>query len=90
MSRENASFEKKFNEDKAKWPSHVEEIGIGHIGYLGIDSKGNLYWDGKPIEVRKTFDLRWWQIALAVMTALGAFLSGIVALYSVLVDAFCL
>lgn len=88
MSKDNSDIEKKFNEKKARWPSHVMELDIGSLLLLGVDSKGNLYWDGKPIEVRKTFDLRWWQIVLAVMTALGAFISGMTALYNVIVDTF--
>lgn len=52
----------------------------------GISDDGNLYWDGKPIEVCKTFGLKWWQLLLAIMTAVGALLSGVVALVGLLLD----
>lgn len=46
--------------DKAKWPKGVQSITIGALGYLGFDNKGKLYWEGRPAEIRKSFDLKWW------------------------------
>src|SRR5262249_41142486 len=38
--------------NKKLWPPGVREIDIEEQDCLGIDRYGNLYWDGRPIEVR--------------------------------------
>ncbi len=83
---EQTMFEKQLKSDMAKWPSVVKAISIDMMAYIGLDDNGNLYWNGKPIEVRKTFDLKWWQVLLAIMTALGAMLSGLVAFFRLALD----
>src|SRR5436190_19511189 len=37
--------------NKQTWPRGVRPIGQGELDCLGIDRRGDLYWDGKPIEV---------------------------------------
>src|SRR6266478_8442989 len=39
--------------NKESWPAGVRPIGLDVEGdCLDIDRRGNLYWDGKPVEVR--------------------------------------
>ena len=65
-------------EAQSNWPQGVNPITFDSMEHLGLDGKNNLYWDGNRIEVRKRLDLRWWQVALAIMAALGALASDIV------------
>lgn len=62
---------------KPGWPKGVRPISYGGLGLLGVGPDGTLYWDGKPIVVRKGIDLTWWQTLIAVVAALGAFASGL-------------
>src|SRR5215510_3109021 len=39
--------------NKERWPPGVREIAMEEQDCLGIDRRGNLYWDGKPIEVSR-------------------------------------
>jgi len=55
--------------NKERWPPGVREIAMEEQDCLGIDRRGNLYWDGKPIEVRY-FGLtltRWQQVGAAIV-----------------------
>lgn len=47
--------------DKSTWPAHVRGIGIDELDALGIDAERQLYWHGKPIEIRKSLQLTFWQ-----------------------------
>jgi len=38
--------------NKERWPPGVREIAMEEQDCLGIDRRGNLYWDGKPIELQ--------------------------------------
>ncbi len=44
---------------------------------LGFDKDGNFYWDGKPVEVRRTFSLTRWQKVGAFIVAAAAIAGGI-------------
>lgn len=67
------------SDPKPSWPSGVRPISIDGLDHLGVGDDGSLYWDGKPIVVRRGIDLTWWQITIALIAALGAFASGVVA-----------
>jgi hypothetical protein len=59
----------------AAWPAGVREIGRDELNCLGIDRHGNLYWDGKPIEVRHFWLTRWQKVGaviIAVSVLIGA------------------
>ena len=43
--------------DKSKWPAGVRTISMAEADALGIDAKGELYWHGKPVEIRRPIDL---------------------------------
>jgi hypothetical protein len=51
------------------WPDDVWCIGLDRLDLLGVDSRGELYWDGKAIEVRRPLSLSWWQRVGAVIIA---------------------
>ena len=56
--------------NKERWPPGVRETAMEEQDCLGIDRRGNLYWDGKPIEVRY-FGLtltRWQQVVYGTCT----------------------
>ena len=55
--------------DKSKWPEGVRGLGIVEVDALGTDAKGELYWHGKPVEIRRPLDLTWWQKAGAIIVA---------------------
>lgn len=61
---------------KPGWPEGVRPISMEGLDHVGVGRDGTLYWDGKPIVVRKGIDLTWWQTMIAVVAALGAFASG--------------
>lgn len=39
------------------WPAGVRPISLKGLDYLGVSDELELYWDGKPIEVRKRVNL---------------------------------
>ena len=72
--------------NKAAWPKGIRSISYDEADALGVDAKGELYWHGKPVEIRRPLDLTWWQklgaiiVAIAtVFAALGAVAQGFTA-----------
>jgi hypothetical protein len=58
---------------------NIHPIGISDLGRLSIDNDGRLYWDGKPVEVRRRIMMSRAQVigasvigAFVVIGALGA------------------
>ncbi|WP_027835206.1 hypothetical protein [Maritalea myrionectae] len=39
--------------NKSKWPKHIRTVELNETDNLGIDAKGQLYWDGELIHIRK-------------------------------------
>lgn len=61
--------------NKGAWPPGVRPIGMDEADCLGVDRRGNLYWDGKPVEVRNfalTFGQKVWAGIVAVSAVVGA------------------
>jgi hypothetical protein len=61
--------------NKELWPPGVREIAVEEQDCLGIDRYGNLYWDGRPIEVRYIFLTRRqavWAVIIAISALVGA------------------
>lgn len=57
-----------------RWRRGVEPIGMEDLNRLGIDSEHQLYWDGHPIEVRRSIVLTRLQKRIAdVATIVGLF-----------------
>lgn len=64
--------------NKERWPPGVREIDVEEQDCLGIDRYGNLYWDGRPIEVRYFWlTLTRWQTVWAVIVAVSALIGAI-------------
>ena len=38
--------------NKEAWPRGVRPIGQDELDCLGIDRRGNIYWDGTPVVIR--------------------------------------
>ena len=68
------------------WPKGVRPVSLEGLSYLGVGSDGELHWDGKPIAVRKTLDLKPYQIVYAVLTLLVASVGASAAAVSAYVD----
>jgi hypothetical protein len=64
--------------NKQTWPAGVREIGMEETDCLGVDRRGNLYWDGKPVEVRHFWLTRWQRVG-AVIVTLSALIVAIAA-----------
>src|SRR5690606_23637214 len=47
--------------NKSAWPPGIRSISLGEADALGTDAKGELYWHGKPVEIRRPLDLTFWQ-----------------------------
>lgn len=54
------------------WPKGVRPISVDGLGHMGVGDDGTLYWDGKPIQVARRFDLSFWQKTGAVLTVFAA------------------
>lgn len=68
------------NSERAEWPAGVGLISFENIGRLGVGRDGQLYWDGKPVQLRRRLVLSRWQKigalivgTAAVIGALGSF-----------------
>ncbi|GFE76248.1 hypothetical protein [Novosphingobium sp. TCA1] len=61
------------------WPEDVWSIGIDRIDLLGVDEKGNLFWNGQPIEIKRSLSLTWGQRVGAFLIASAAVVGAIAA-----------
>lgn len=46
------------------------------MAFMGVDEKGLLYWDGRPVEVRRRLDLSGWEKAFAIAVGFFTILGG--------------
>ena len=69
---------------KKGWPLGVSPITCADIESLGVGKDGRLYWDGKPIEIRKTPSLSWWQKMGAIAATVSAVVVAFVELLTFL------
>jgi hypothetical protein len=60
------------NARRRGWPPGVRPVTLESFDLLGVDKDNRLYWDGKPVEVRRRFDLTFWQKLGAVIIVIGA------------------
>ena len=69
------------------WPPHVRCVGLDGLSYLGVDDAGNLYWQGKQVEVRQGLTLTRWQrigaVVITVSTAVAAIAAVVQAIAAV-------
>ncbi len=73
-------------EPLAGWPSDVRPISLETLSFLGVDPDGNLYWNGKPVEVRKSLSLTVWQKAGAGLISLSAVVGAMATCVSAYAD----
>jgi hypothetical protein len=66
--------------NKGTWPPGVREIRVEEADCLGVDRHGNLYWDGKPVEVRHI----WLSLLLTRWQQVGAVIVVVSALFGAL------
>ena len=57
--------------DKSTWPKGLRSISIEEVDALATDAKGELFWHGKPVEIRRPLDLTQTQSAVAVIVAIA-------------------
>ncbi len=57
--------------DQSRWPKGIRSISSDEADALGTDAKGELYWHGKPVEIRRPLDLTKGQFFLAVVVAVA-------------------
>jgi hypothetical protein len=67
---------------------HIRSVGVMDLTRLSIDDDGRLYWDGKPVEVRRRLTMSRAQIigasiigALVAIAAIGAAIQGVATTY---------
>ncbi len=61
------------------WPKGVRGISLEGVSLFGLDERHRLYWDGRPVEVRRTLTLTLWQRLAAITTVLAAVITAISA-----------
>ncbi|MBY0225114.1 MAG: hypothetical protein K2Q28_04850 [Hyphomicrobium sp.] len=64
--------------DPRTWPKHVRPLSLDDWG-LGVDAKGSLYWQGKPVVVRRQLELRTYELALATIVTLATVVQAAIA-----------
>jgi hypothetical protein len=65
---------------KPGWPPDVRSISQDGLDYIGVDSAGALYWDGRPIKVGS-------RIELTALQAIGAVIGIVSAASLAIFDA---
>ena len=62
---------------RPQWRRGIEPIGMEDLNRLGIDSKHQLYWDGYPIEIRRSIVFTRLQKRLAIVAAIVGLFAGL-------------
>lgn len=86
MTDHRKHFAQSTGEPPEHWPTGILPISLDGLGYLGVGPDGQIYWDGKPIEVRKSFTLTWYQRLGAILVTLSALIAAIAAGVSAYAD----
>jgi hypothetical protein len=60
-----------------EWDQSLRPISLSGLNLFALDNKGNLYWDGQPVETRRRLDLTRAQAVWAVLIGLSAIAGGI-------------
>jgi len=51
--------------------SKISPITIGQLGRIGVDEKGRLYWDNRPVVTEEKIKLQWWVNVAIILGALS-------------------
>ncbi len=70
----------------ASWPPGIRPISLEGLDHIGVGAGGDLYWDGKPIVVRKGLTLSTLQNAGALIVGLAAVVAAGAAAVSAYAD----
>lgn len=68
------------------WPNGVRPISLDGLAHIGVGPDGDLYWDGKPVVVRKGVSLTGLQKAGALIVGLAAVIGACAAAVSACAD----
>ena len=60
-----------------EWPKGVRAISMDGLTLFGLDEKYRLYWDGRPVEMRQTLRLTFWQRLATITTVVAAVIAAI-------------
>ena len=63
--------------DKSAWPKGIRSISMKEADALATDAKGELYWHGKPVEIRRPLDLTQTQSAVAIIVAIATVIAAL-------------
>jgi hypothetical protein len=56
--------------DPRTWPDGIRPLTFDEEGF-GVDRNHVLYWNGKPVTMRRQLELRWYELILATSAALA-------------------
>lgn len=59
------------------WPATVKKITVTDLARLGIDAEQQLFWDGKPVEIRRMLSLTRFQKIVTTIVSICAILGGL-------------
>jgi len=62
---------------RPQWRRGIESISLDDLNRIGIDPEHQLYWDGNPIEVRRSIVLMRLQKRIAVIATIVGLFAGI-------------
>ena len=68
------------------WPNGVRPISLDGLVHIGVGTDGDLYWDGKPVVIRKGVSLTGLQKAGALIVGLAAVIGACAAAVSAYAD----
>ena len=67
----------KTGERAPEWPERVKGISLDGGALFGIDDENQIYWDGKPIEMRRPLVLTLWQKIWAAIVGVAIVVGGL-------------
>jgi hypothetical protein len=60
------------NERPDHWPPGVYQLSIDGMSLMGVhEDTGQLYWEGKEIVTKRVVSLRWYELTLLTLVAVG-------------------
>jgi hypothetical protein len=65
--------------DPSKWPTNIRPLTFDDMDFLAVDKDGVLYWDGKPVMIRRKFELRLYELILATLAAAATVVQAVMA-----------
>ena len=51
--------------------SKINPIKIGQLDRIGVDEKGRLYWDNRPVVTEEKIKLQWWVNVAIILGSLS-------------------